>query len=79
MQNILLPIDPETAQDYQEIDPETQQELLLFLTAELKRKLQIKKLHNSMDTLSAEAQANGLTPEILASILAETDDEEDSN
>lgn len=79
MQNILLPIDLETAQDYQEIDPETQQELLLFLAAELKRKLQIKKLHDSMNALSAEAQANGLTPEILESILAEENDEEDSN
>jgi hypothetical protein len=79
MQNILLPVDPETAQNYQAIDPETQQELLLFLAAELKRKLQIKKLHDSMDALSAEAQANGLTPEILESILAEEDDEENSN
>lgn len=79
MQNILLPVDPETAQDYQEIDPDTQQELLLFLAAELKRKLQIKKLFDSMDALSAEAQANGLTPEILEAILAEEDDEEDSH
>jgi hypothetical protein len=79
MQNILLPVDPETAQNYQAIDPETQRELLLFLAAELKRKLQIKRLHDSMDALSAEAQANGLTPEILESILAEEDDEENSN
>lgn len=77
MPNILLPLDPETAQKYEEIDAETQQEILLFLAAELKRKLQIAKLFDSMNALSAEAQANGLTPEILESILTEADDEED--
>lgn len=71
MQNILLPLDPETAKDYQATDADTQQELLSFLAAELKRKLQLKKLFQAMDEASAEAQKNGLTPEILASILAD--------
>ena len=73
---ITIQVDPEAAQAYAAASPEMQWKIQLLLSLHL-RDLTLKprrSLLETMDELSAEAQANGLTPEILESIL-QGDDE----
>lgn len=67
---IMLPLDAETARLYAEAPAELQKKLQLLLGLWL-RELAVspRALEEIMDEISQRAQARGLTPEILESLL----------
>jgi len=69
MKTISIPIDEDTAQAIQSSQPEQQQQIQAWLNQWMRQALKISKLQNTMDRLSDEAVANGLTPEILQTIV----------
>jgi len=62
MTNITFQIDEDIAQAFQSSQPERKQRM--------RQALRINALQNTMDKISDEAAANGLTPEILQEIMA---------
>ncbi len=71
MKTISIQIDEDTAQAFQSSQPEQQQQIQVWLNQWMRQALKISKLQNTMDRLSDEAVANGLTPEILQAIINE--------
>lgn len=71
METISIQVDADLARTYQSANPEQQKKVQALVGAWLKRAMQITQLQTTMDRLSDEAEANGLTPEILQSILDE--------
>ncbi len=68
---ITIEVDAEAASVYNAASPEEQRKMQLLLSLRL-RNLTLKPhrpLREIMDEMAAEAAANGLTPEILESIL----------
>jgi hypothetical protein len=68
---ISIPVDSEAAKAYREASPEEQQKLAILLNLRL-RELTIapaRPLEEIMDEIGAEAEAKGLTSEILDSLL----------
>ena len=70
---VTIEVDEQTAKVYVEASPEDRRKIELWLG------LRLREYANSgrksvMDELGAEAEANGLTPEILESILRGHDD-----
>lgn len=79
-EEITIKVPSEIASAYRHASQETQEQIQLKVTALLQaqimesRKEKLKKFRETMNKASEEAQANGLTPEILESILSETDE-----
>jgi hypothetical protein len=73
MEAITIQVDPEIAQAYREADPEKQQKIALFVNGMLKKAIHQRPLLEIMEQASKQAIANGMTPEILASILNDED------
>ncbi len=71
MRTIAIQIDEDIAQAFQSSQPEQQQQIQAWLNQWMRQALKISKLQNTMDRLSDEAVANGLTPEILQAIIDE--------
>jgi HD-like signal output (HDOD) protein len=71
MKPIAIQIDEDIAQAFQSSQPEQQQQIQAWLNQWMRQALKISKLQNTMDRLSDEAVANGLTPEILQAIIDE--------
>ncbi len=71
MKTIAIQIDEDIAQVFQSSQPEQQQQIQAWLNQWMRQALKISKLQNTMDRLSDEAVANGLTPEILQAIIDE--------
>ena len=71
MRTIAIQIDEDIAQAFQSSQPEQQQQIQAWLNQWMRQALKISKLQNTMDRLSNEAIANGLTPEILQAIINE--------
>jgi len=71
MKTIAIQIDEDIAQAFQSSQPEQQQQMQAWLNQWMRQALKISKLQNTMDRLSDEAVANGLTPEILQAIINE--------
>ncbi|NES63854.1 MAG: hypothetical protein F6K24_00385 [Okeania sp. SIO2D1] len=69
MENITIQVDPETAKAYREAEAEKQQKIQFFLNLMLKKAISQKPLLDIMEEASQQAIANGMTPEILESIL----------
>ncbi|PNW41151.1 UNVERIFIED_CONTAM: hypothetical protein BEN50_14460, partial [Euhalothece sp. KZN 001] len=69
MENITIQVDAETAQAYRNADPQKQKKIHAFLNIMLKKTVNEKPLLEIMQEASEEAVANGMTPEILESIL----------
>jgi hypothetical protein len=69
MKTIAIQIDEDIAQAFQSSQPEQQQQIQAWLNQWMRQALKISKLQNTMDRLSDEAVANGLTPEILQAII----------
>jgi hypothetical protein len=69
METIELQVDADVARTFQSAQPEQQQKVQVLMSQWLKRAMAVTKLQATMDRLSDEAEANGLTPEILQSIL----------
>lgn len=68
---VTIEVDEEVASAYNAASPEEQKKMQLLLSLRL-RNLTLKPrrpLREIMDEMAAEAAANGLTPEILESIL----------
>jgi hypothetical protein len=74
---ITLLVDPETAKAFRELPPEKREEVTFEVTLGLRRLVGVRKPRSDkemfalMDEISDRAQAQGLTPEILQSILDE--------
>ena len=71
MKTIAIQVDEDIAQAFQSSQPEQQQQIQAWLNQWMRQALKISKLQNTMDRLSDEAVANGLTPEILQAIINE--------
>jgi hypothetical protein len=71
MSTISIEVDEVTAKAYDEATPAQQKKIQLLLRLGLKEFMTgpKKSLRLVMDEMSAEAQARGLTPEILESLL----------
>jgi hypothetical protein len=71
MSTILIEIDDETAKAYAAESEDRKRKLQLLLNLRLKEMVNApeKSLEEVMDEIGAAAQARGLTPEILESIL----------
>ena len=68
--SIKIPLDAETARIYAEASPEDQKKLRLLLSLWLREfAVSPTPLKAVMDEISRKAQARGLTPEILESLL----------
>ena len=68
---IPLPVDPETARAYNEATEEDRLRIQLLLRVRLREWMTVpgRPLREIRDDIAAEAQARGLTPEILEELL----------
>jgi len=73
MKAITIQIDEDIAREYNKITPEQRQRIESLFTLLVQQELKKISLLQSMDALADEAARNGLTPEILESILANED------
>ena len=71
MEKITIQVDSETAQAYRSTNPEKKRKIDIFLNVMLKKTVSQKPLLEIMQQASEEATANGMTPEILESILSD--------
>ena len=69
MENITIQVEPEIAKAYREAEQEKQQKIQIFLNIMLQKAVSQKPLLDIMEEASQQAIANGMTPEILESIL----------
>ncbi|MGL5032866.1 MAG: hypothetical protein ACRC6M_03590 [Microcystaceae cyanobacterium] len=73
METITIPVDSEIKTAFEQATPETLQKLTTMVSLFLKNSPKEKTLTEVMAKISDKAQARGLTPEILESILADED------
>ena len=73
MKTIAIQIDEDIAREYYKIAPQQRKKIEFLFTLLVQQELKRKSLMQSMDALAEEAARNGLTPEILESILADED------
>jgi len=68
---ITIPVDAETARAYQSASPDEQKKIQLLLRLRLRElaALPTESLVEIMDDIGAKAEARGLTPEILETLL----------
>lgn len=74
MKTITIPVADEVKRAFESAKPETQQQLSSLIGLFFQYNLADKSLTDLMAEISKNAQARGLTPEILAEILAEDND-----
>lgn len=68
MTEISIKVDPDVAQTYNSFSVQRQQQIQLIFNLFLKRSLEEEKLENIVADIRQEAQANGLTLEILENL-----------
>ena len=68
---ISIQVDESIAREYSKITPEQRKRIEYLFTLLVQQELKRVTLMQSMDALADEAPRNGLTPEILESILAD--------
>lgn len=71
METIAIQVDADIAKAFESAQPEQQQKVQALVNQWLRRAMSVTKLQATMDRLNDEAETNGLTPEILQSILDE--------
>jgi hypothetical protein len=71
METIEIQVEADVAKTYQAAHPAQQQKVQALVSSWLKRAMQVTQLQATMDAMGDEAAKNGLTPEILRSILDE--------
>ena len=69
METIELQVDAHLAKTFQDANPVQQRKVQALMNTWLKQAMTITQLQTTLDDLSDEAETNGLTPEILESIL----------
>jgi hypothetical protein len=75
MANITIEVDPKIAQSFKNLKSTEQKKLSLLLGMWLEEAITNQEsLGETLDKCSQQAIKNGLTPEILAAILSETDE-----
>lgn len=72
-ENITIAVDADTAKAYRRTSPEMHRKINVLLSLEIDEAIHEDEasLEETMHQMSRKAQANGLTPEILQSILNE--------
>jgi hypothetical protein len=68
---ISIPVDPESAKAYRDASPEEQRKLAILLNLRL-RELTLgptRPLQEIMDEIGAQAEARGMTPDVLDALL----------
>jgi hypothetical protein len=73
MINITLQIDEDIARAFQSSQPERKQQIQILINQWMRQALKINALQNTMDKISDESVANGLTPKILQEIITPSD------
>ncbi len=73
MRTITLQVDAEVAQAYQETNATDRKKIGMLFSILLQKELKKTPLMQVMDDIGYQAEKNGLTPEILESILADED------
>lgn len=73
MTTIAIQVDEDLAQVFQTYDLEEQEAIQKLLNEHLREVISSQNLKHSIEVLRTEAEANGLTPEILQEILNEED------
>ncbi len=71
MDTITIPVENELAEAYRQADQQQRQKIETLLNIALKKAIYPKPLLTIMQEASQQAIANGMTPEILESILAD--------
>ena len=72
MQTITIEVDAEVAEFYHSASVQNRQKLSALLNLKLRDVVRPKRsVTEIMDEMSQQAEANGLTPEILATLLEE--------
>jgi len=71
MDTITIPVETELAQAYRQADQKQRQKIETLLNIALKKAVNPKPLLTIMQEASQQAIANGMTPGILESILAD--------
>ncbi len=69
METISIEVEPEIARAYRAFKPQSQQQFQALVSSILKRSLEEESLEDIVADLRDEAEANGLTPEILEKLL----------
>ena len=72
---IMIPVDPDTARAYQAASPAEQKKMQVLLRLRLRELTTAPpvSLRDLMDAIGAEAEARGMTPEILETFLRDDD------
>lgn len=71
MDTITIPVENELAEAYRQADQQQRQKIETLLNIALKKAINPKPLLTIMQEASQQAIANGMTPEMLESILAD--------
>ncbi len=71
METISIQVEPQIAQAYRAFAPQRQKQIQMLMSIILKRSLEQGSLEKTVADLRDEAEANGLTPEILEELLAD--------
>jgi len=71
MKMISIQVDENIAREYNKINPKQRKRIEYLFTLLVQQELKKISLMQIMDDISDEAERNGLTPEILESILAD--------
>lgn len=70
METISIEVEPEIARAYQEANLMERKKMQLILNSSLKQFINRRSLEEIIQEMQAQAQANGLTQEILDEILS---------
>ncbi|MCA6503788.1 MAG: hypothetical protein ACK6CP_13285 [Pseudanabaena sp.] len=71
METISIQVEPQIAQAYRAFAPQRQKQVQMLMSIVLKRSIEQDSLEKTVADLRDEAEANGLTPEILEELLAD--------
>jgi hypothetical protein len=71
METISVQVDADVARAFASAQPEQREKIQFLISFWLKRAVNLTQLQATMDEMSDQAETNGLTPEILQSILDE--------
>ena len=71
METISIQVESKIAQAYRAFAPQQQKQVQMLMSLILRRSLEQDSLEKTVADLRDEAEANGITPEILEELLAD--------